>query len=78
MHIRVDRMVKNVQSVDFEIRASEFLMNHVLRYGMVDGKVEKWILIVDFKNVSITSIPREVSAAFVLPALTPLEHEGST
>ena len=54
-------MIKKIYSTHHLIRASEFLLNHVLRYGMLDGKVEKWVLIVDFLNVGITSVPTEVS-----------------
>jgi hypothetical protein len=62
IQIRVDLIVKKLYEIHVLTRASEFLLNYILKYGIVDGKVEKWILIVDMNKVGLTSMPVEVSS----------------
>lgn len=57
--VNVRRMIDTGISVDRLVALGDFLLNYIITYAMIPGKIESWTAIFDMKDVGVTEIPKD-------------------
>jgi hypothetical protein len=65
--MNVGRMKKCKTDHASLVNISMYMLQYVITRGLVPGKVENWIAIVDMKGVGLTEIPKKLMKAMSKP-----------
>ncbi|CAE7229235.1 unnamed protein product, partial [Symbiodinium natans] len=61
--VRIERFADLIKDKERCVRMTIFVLEYAIRYAMVPGRVENWVVLVDFENAS------DVVSFFQLPAM---------
>lgn len=65
--INVAKLTKFKADTEYMIHMTCYLLSFVISRGMIPGKVENWVTIIDMKGVGMLDIPKKLMKAMAKP-----------
>jgi CRAL/TRIO domain len=66
-HINLNKLKKIKTDHETLVNMSTFMIQFIISRGLVPGKVENWVTIIDFKGVGVLEIPKKLIQTMTKP-----------